>query len=325
MADLTSGVESANTQWTVLYDEANKVVVRHQMEIDTSLDDVIAFRDPDNPTQPHPLYVTYVVDKEGVSHRTKTDVVEAELQHGFKAELRRLFEAYARRQESPEESSDSEWGTQSSARRPQRKSRLSEPQLTQIVESMKQNVLAELKRTIDGRSREHPPYVPCAMGPEHLKPYEGTQEEQDRNREAYGGQEETERYEVGSKRKAPHDEASGKRTGPREVVVFSGLGGGNSMGMANTSLDPLSEEPAFDMDEINAYLIPFDVEMIDKDGIARSEVVNAVVLIGNVKEGQQVRLFYGKDFLPHFAGNAADAANSAKRVHIKPDPDGEAA
>jgi hypothetical protein len=96
------------------------------------------------------------------------------------------------------------------------------------------------------------------------------------------------------------------------------------MAFANTALrrpDPDHPEPAYDYERLNALFLPFDLELIDKDGVRRSEVAVALVALDNLfppnddRPHAQVLADYGPGYLVNFA---AAAGASDESVDVKP-------
>jgi len=93
------------------------------------------------------------------------------------------------------------------------------------------------------------------------------------------------------------------------MVTYTGLGAANSVAYANTALcrpTPDNPEPAYDRERLNAFFLPFHLELTDKDGVRRNEAAIALVALDNLfaagNDSREAQVFadYGNGYLENF-------------------------
>jgi hypothetical protein len=110
---------------------------------------------------------------------------------------------------------------------------------------------------------------------------------------------------------------------PGSRTRFSGLGGTNGVGFANTPLKV--SRRGYDKDRINAVFVTFTVTMTDRDGLTtdrngRRRAWDIAVLIGleNLQPGQQILVSYGRDYLRLF--KEVSTQDNEISTHAKREP-----
>jgi hypothetical protein len=274
---------------------ANTKATIQDMKPNPAMDNVFPIRDPRNPGRPHPAYA----DTHGNIGQSR--VGEVSIGRGFITYLKEFSEQ--ERLNPPSE----------------RRLNLSNSKVRSAINLLQENVQRELSRMLLKQAQARPvvsarvltdtdvlphekpligqhglfihPKLPSTDRPtlsngKILGIYAGarleTDEDYDVNKATYG-EEEFERYSLATAINA---------------VTYSPLGGANSMAFANTALDPDSIEPAYDEKRLNTTFIPFNVQMTDREGVARKEAVLAMVAFDNLQE--QILVDYGDAYLKQF-------------------------
>lgn len=289
VADLTG----EQVIWSMQHDADNRVIVHHAMDPDPAMDNVFPIRDPADPRRPH----SYYADDSGNIGRTQ--IKEVGLMRGMASYLYNLAQ------------------DERSKPAGEQRLNLSRGQVQQAISGLRQSVLAELKRTLQGEPAESPAVEVRRMNEADVAPHEKaligqyglfvadgpdatlptftngrilglyagarleTEQEYQQHNDRYGA-EEVNRYALDTTRS----------------VTLSPLGGANAMAFANTALDPADDVPAYDHRRLNATFMPFTVNMQDRVGRPRTETVMAIVAFDNIHG--QILVDYGDEYLQQF-------------------------
>jgi hypothetical protein len=328
LCDLTG----SEPQWSSKVAETGGVVVHHRMQPVRGNDDKFPLRDPKDPSLPHSRYA----GDDGKCHSNvtlrKIKVAGKEV-HGL---LRHMSASDSRLRLDRSQidtvvkaltaDAQKEFERLISERPPSE--RRCEPMLLSAadVQDHEQALIGQYGLFV--RRPSDPSQYPTLSNGRILGFYTGALLENEHQREqAQATHRDSDHYAIDAGRlpKRQRGRTDWGRAGRRTQVTYSGLGFANSMAFANTALrrpDPDHPEPAYDKERINAIFLPFDVDLTDKSGTRRNEVVAALVALDNLfPEGDdrpyaQVLADYGDGYLANFR-NAAQSLDGTARVKLE--------
>jgi hypothetical protein len=285
------------------------------MEPVPAMEAAFPFRDPKDPlARVHPRFA----DESGAV-AAKVSVTQASLATGYRTYLKQLAASDAHG----------------------RLAGMSAAQVKAAMDSMENDVLAEMIRLIAGEMPEVPRIEPKLLGTQDVQAHEQVligryglnavevpPEEQPtlRNGRILGlylgalveDDDALADYHRDHPQALAYEMDVTKRSG--QLVAVSALGAANATAFANTAIKAGTEAPEYDHARINAVFIPFDLSMTDKDGRRSAQTIMALVALDNLyasdNPDRQVRVDYGDKYLEQFA-QATHAAPESPDVYIK--------